>query len=243
MSVAVRSSLRLSGLRDWWQRARRGWCMWVSRGALGRLSSGTVLWGSFGRWMWRSGVCMVRWCVLVRGPWRRRCLISILLPLISMRSLVLRRLTICCVRLRRARLGLGFVRQIWRVWWRSCLLTCSASRVMCSGSRGSRCLALISSASSMCRVLVIGTGRVCEDRTASTTLRRFHVPEISRGRLTVTSSLVKTTGAPHWAITTFSIVTEATVVFSHERATGMAIESHGRTRRAEWPQIDSKIVQ
>eukprot|EP00966_Prymnesium_polylepis_P256339 5921763-Prymnesium_polylepis.1 len=75
------------------------------------------------------------------------------------------------------------------------------------------------------RVLVIGTGRDREDRTTSTTLRRLHVPEISRGRLTVTSSLVKTMGAPHWAIKPFSIVTGAVVVFSHERATGMAIES------------------
>jgi hypothetical protein len=74
-------------------------------------------------------------------------------------------------------------------------------------------------------VLFIGTGRVCEDRTASTTLRRLHIPEISRVRLTVTFSVVKTMGAPHWAIMPFSIVTEATVVFSHERATGMAIES------------------
>ena len=68
MRSAMRSSLRLSA-----PRARRGWCMWVSRGVLGQLLSGTVLWGRFGQRMWRRGVCMVRWRVLVWDLWRRRC--------------------------------------------------------------------------------------------------------------------------------------------------------------------------
>jgi hypothetical protein len=49
------------------------------------------------------------------------------------------------------------------------------------------------------------------------TVRRSHVPEISRGRVTVTFSLVKTMGAPHWEIMPFSIVTRATVVFIQSR--------------------------
>eukprot|EP00966_Prymnesium_polylepis_P228124 5279315-Prymnesium_polylepis.2 len=73
-------------------------------------------------------------------------------------------------------------------------------------------------------VLIIGAGRACERTMASTTLRRLHVPEISRGRLTVTVSVVKTTGAPLWAIATFSIVTGAAVVFSHERTAISATE-------------------
>ena len=48
------------------------------------------------------------------------------------------------------------------------------------------------------------------------TVHRLLVPEISRGRLAVTSSLLKTIGAPSWAIMPFAIATGATVVLSHE---------------------------
>ena len=75
------------------------------------------------------------------------------------------------------------------------------------------------------RVSVIGTDRVRGYGTALMTARRLHVPEISRGRLAVTSGLLKTIGAPPWAIMPLSIVTGAAVVFSHERATGMTTES------------------
>ena len=55
---------------------------------------------------------MVRWCVLVWDLWRRRCLISIPLPLLSTRNSALHLLTTCCVRLRRVPQGLGFARRI-----------------------------------------------------------------------------------------------------------------------------------
>ena len=61
------------------------------------------------------------------------------------------------------------------------------------------------------------------------TVRRSHVPEISRGRLTVTSSLVKTTGAPPWLSAMDSIVTRAAVCLSHERAAVLATESQTST--------------
>ena len=75
-------------------------------------------------------------------------------------------------------------------------------------------------------VLVIGTGRDRGYGTALMTMHRGHDPEISQGRLDrYTVSVVKTMVAPHWAIKPFSIVTGAVVVFSHERATGVAAES------------------
>ena len=55
------------------------------------------------------------------------------------------------------------------------------------------------------RVSVIGTDRVRGYGTALMTARRLHVPEISRGRLAVTSGLLKTIGAPPWAIMPLSI--------------------------------------
>ena len=77
------------------------------------------------------------------------------------------------------------------------------------------------------RFNVNGAERVRDYLTALMTVRRLLVPEISRGRLAVTSSLLKTLGAPPWVIMPFSIVTGATVVFghAHERDTNMTAES------------------
>ena len=71
----------------------------------------------------------------------------------------------------------------------------------------------------------MGTGRDRGYGTALMTLHHGHDPEISQGHLTVTVSVVKTMGAPHWAIMPFSIVTGGAVVHSHERAAVLATES------------------
>ena len=77
----------------------------------------------------------------------------------------------------------------------------------------------------MFRPYSVGADRDRCGRLAFGIARRSHVPEISRGRPTVTSSLVKTLGASLWLSTMKSIVTRATVAVSHERATSLAIES------------------